>query len=88
MLYLTFSINNELYYTFMRSTKFHPQFTDGFVASVRALEALSSAGDNAKDAAFTKFYEQYGTHYLSEARFGAKLVVQTRMSKSEVHSMQ
>lgn len=51
---------------------------------MRILESLSDAGDNAKDAAFTKFYEQYGTHYLSEARFGAKLVVQTRMSKSEV----
>ena len=33
---------------------------------------------------FTEFYKEWGTHYISDAKFGAKLVVQRRYSKSKV----
>ena len=63
-----------------------PRFTGGFLAALKKLE--SPANDRQKRAYFKEFYETYGTHFITEARFGAKLIVQTKYNKKETSSSQ
>ena len=60
------------------------QFSDGFIGSLKQLEAASTSADTTKDTIFNEFYQEWGSHYISDSKFGAKLIVQRRYSKSKV----
>ena len=53
---------------------------------MKYLEKVSDGGENAKRAAFVEFYKQFGTHYLREAKFGGKLIVETKLNREDTAS--
>ena len=66
------------------NTALLPGFTNQFVASLKALERITTSSSlDARRKAFFQFYNDYGTHYMTETRFGAKLIIETEYDKAE-----
>ena len=66
-----------------------PGFTNQFIAALKELAAVSTSSPlGTRQKVFFKFWRDYGTHYITESRFGAKLVIETEFSKTETSERQ
>ena len=60
-------------------------FTNQFIKTLKALEGIQKTDHlSVRQHAFYNFYKEYGTHYLIESKFGAKLIIETKYDKNEV----
>ena len=65
---------------------FDLDFTNQFIKALRALEGIKTSDHlSVRQDAFFKFYKEFGTHFIIDSRFGGKLVIETKFSKSEVN---
>jgi len=58
-----------------------PKFTDGFRNALIALNEVNEKTPTEKTNAFKKFTNEYGTHYMNEVKFGAKLTYSRLLTK-------
>lgn len=55
-----------------------------FQVSLKKLAEAGSKSQTEKDKAYVKFFNSYGTHYITGGIFGATLLVQTSFTKDSV----
>jgi hypothetical protein len=65
-----------------------PPFKDTFIEHLRRLEKLFGKPAKAQEQAYYSFIENYGTHYLSQARFGGKVIVESQFFRNEFQTEQ
>ena len=60
-------------------------FTNQFIKTLKYLEGIKPDDHlSVRQNAFYNFYREYGTHFFTDVKFGAKLVIETEYSKTEV----
>jgi hypothetical protein len=59
-------------------------FTNQFIKALKTLEGIKPTDHlSVRQNAYYMFYKEFGTHFFVESRFGGKLIIQTKYSKSE-----
>jgi hypothetical protein len=65
-----------------------PPYDVTFVRHVKKLEEASDKSAEEQEREYLGFVKNYGTHFLTTARFGAKIIAETTFSRSELTSGQ
>ena len=55
-----------------------PPFTQTFQLILKLLEQAADSSLEEQKALFRDFYQEYGTHYIYEAKFGSSMTVESR----------
>ena len=60
-----------------------PRFTNVFLGYLRDMQNANNLSEDVQNKLYSDFIDDFGTHYISEARLGAKLMIEKLFRKTE-----